>query len=804
MKLGLISKRFCSYASAAQLTSLLLLLIAQYFQSSHGQIVERLSLGSILQANQTLVSRNGTFALGFFSLGPDRNYLGVTYGFSKSTHIWMANRNDPAKNGASLTFSSDGNMVINNPDQTRVWMSGTNGKNISSIVMEESGNVVLKQNPGKVIWQSFDHHADTWVPGMNMYLGSNLTSSKSPVDIADGRFSMQMLQTTEFVLSLWNNSKQYWTSGVWNGQVFADVPEMSAKTSFYIFSLLNDSGRPYFTWSGKQNIGYSYFILESDGMIRVRIWDSIKNKWYIIWTQPKDPCQVEHLCGQNGICNSDSVPFCKCPQGFKPVDPTGWNEGDWSLGCVASFGVDCSMNFSFLQHTYYDPGSGARVYTGQNQAWCQNQCISDCACLGFSFDGSTNNCSLQYGPFFNGKKSPDIVQNFFLRSNAQSLLSNNGSKKRSRSWIIGLAVAVGCAVLLLVTLLLWQSLRRKRLEERRSSQYISGILKKFSYKELQTATNNFSEKLGAGGFGSVYKGRLRDQSMVGVKMLHQLKQGDKDFRAEVNTIGMIQHINLVRLRGFCAENEHRLLVYDYMPNESLNKLLFPRPRAQQQAVLDWDTRFTIALGTARGITYLHEQCRNCIIHCDIKPDNILLDANFFAKVSDFGMAKLLGREFSRVITSMRGTRGYLAPEWLSGLPITAKADVYSYGMTLLEIVSGRRNTDGKSTSNKWFFPLWAFQRAQLGDFSSLADSKMCGNFNEEQLKKAVWVAFWCIQDEETSRPSMGRVLQMLEGTLEVSDAPFPKSLLLLEVESNRSPSQFYMSLSMPKLEGEEE
>ncbi|KAJ7552940.1 hypothetical protein O6H91_06G077700 [Diphasiastrum complanatum] len=803
MRLG-FSENCCSYAQAT-LISLLILLIALYFQSSHGQIVERLLPGNTLQANQTLVSKNGDFALGFFPVGgPDRNYLGVSYGLSNSTHIWSANRNNPARVGAYLKFSMDGNVVVSNPDQTTVWMSGTSGMNVSSMVMEDSGNLVLNHNSGKMIWQSFDHPTDTWVPGMSMYLGSNLTSSKSTVDPGAGRFSMQMLPTTAFV-SLWNKTTQYWSSGIWNRNAFAGVPEMS-QNYFYDFSFLNDSGRPYFTWSEKKATHYSHFSLESDGIIRVHTWDSINAQWYTIWTQPKDPCQVDHLCGQNGICNGNTVTFCSCPQGFKAVDPTGWSQGDWSLGCVANFTVECSATqFSILQNTAYDQGSGAgtaRAYSGHDQAWCQSQCVKDCACLGFSFDGSTGNCSLQFGPFFNGKTSPYIDQNFFLRvqsSTTQSL----GNKKSSRVWVIGLGVAVGSAVLLLIALFVWQIFLRKCIPERENSEYSSGILKKFSYKELRTATNNFSEKIGSGGFGSVYKGCLQDQTKVGVKKLHNMRQGDKDFRAEVSTLGMIQHVNLVRLRGFCADHENRLLVYDYMPNGSLNSLLFSSPGAQQQVVLDWDTRFSIALGTARGITYLHEECRSCIIHCDIKPENVLLDADFCPKVSDFGLAKLMGREFSRVITSMRGTRGYLAPEWLSSLPVTAKADVYSYGMTLLEIISGRRNIDANTNLEKWFFPLWACQRARLGDYPSVADSKLCGNFNEEQLKRAILVALWCIQDEETSRPAMGRVVQMLEGTLEVDDAPFPKSLLLLEVERSQSPLHLSI-LSMPKSEGEEE
>ena len=165
-------------------------------------------------------------------------------------------------------------------------------------------------------------------------------------------------------------------------------------------------------------------------------------------------------------------------------------------------------------------------------------------------------------------------------------------------------------------------------------------------------------------------------------------RGEKQFRAEVSPIGTIQHVNLIRLLGFCSEKSTRILVYEYMPNGSLERNIF----ASTPVELRWNVRFQIALGIAKGLSYLHEECRSCIIHCDIKPDNVLLDASFMPKIADFGLAKLVGRDFSRVLTTMRGTVGYLAPEWISGTAITSKADVFSYGMMLFEIISGKRNS----------------------------------------------------------------------------------------------------------------
>lgn len=295
---------------------------------------------------------------------------------------------------------------------------------------------------------------------------------------------------------------------------------------------------------------------------------------------------------------------------------------------------------------------------------------------------------------------------------------------------------------------------------------IPGLPMRFSYKELDRATLSFSNKLGGGGFGSVYEGVLPDGSRVAVKKLESLGQGFKEFRAEVATIGSIHHLHLVQLRGFCAEGVHRLLVYEYLSNGSLDKSLF-----NSNKVLSWATRFDIALGTARGLAYLHEECREKIIHCDIKPENILLDDNYVAKVSDFGLAKLMNRELSQVFTTMRGTRGYLAPEWVTNYAITEKSDVFSFGMVLLEIVSGRKNCVPTETSEKWYFPTYAFRQLEIGQVTELVDAKLKGQVDLNLVGLVLRVALWCIQEDVTMRPSIGRVVQMLEGNIKVPNPP---------------------------------
>ncbi|CAA6660572.1 unnamed protein product [Spirodela intermedia] len=247
---------------------------------------------------------------------------------------------------------------------------------------------------------------------------------------------------------------------------------------------------------------------------------------------------------------------------------------------------------------------------------------------------------------------------------------------------------------------------------------------------------------------------------------------------EVATISSTHHLNLVRLIGFCSEGRHRLLIYEFMKNGSLDRSLFFSSSPSSTVALSWQTRFGVALGTARGIAYLHEECRDCIVHCDIKPENILLDDNFNARVSDFGLAKLVHPKDHRhrTLTSVRGTRGYLAPEWLANLPITSKSDVFSYGMVLLEIVSGRRNFDVSEGIDRKKFSVWAYEEFEKGNVESIVDRRLAPEeVDMVQMARAVHVSFWCIQEQPSQRPTMGRVVQMLEGTMEIERPPPPKA-----------------------------
>ncbi|XP_059434046.1 rust resistance kinase Lr10-like [Corylus avellana] len=285
---------------------------------------------------------------------------------------------------------------------------------------------------------------------------------------------------------------------------------------------------------------------------------------------------------------------------------------------------------------------------------------------------------------------------------------------------------------------------------------------RYSYVDIKRITNQFNEKLGEGAYGTVFKGKLSNEIHVAVKILNVSKGNGEEFINEVGTMGRIHHVNVVRLVGFCANGFRRALVYEFLPNDSLEKLI--SSTATKNCVLNWDKRQNIALGVARGIEYLHQGCYQQILHFDIKPHNVLLDQNLNPKISDFGLAKLCSKDQSAVsMTTARGTMGYIAPEVFSRNfgKVSSKADVYSFGILLLEIVGGRKNVDVRvENTSQVYFPEWIYNLLeQKEDIRIFVED----DGNAKTAKKLAIVGLWCIQWHPMDRPTMKDVVQMLNG-----------------------------------------
>ncbi|CAJ1978434.1 unnamed protein product [Sphenostylis stenocarpa] len=339
------------------------------------------------------------------------------------------------------------------------------------------------------------------------------------------------------------------------------------------------------------------------------------------------------------------------------------------------------------------------------------------------------------------------------------------TKNNRTGLIVGVVVGVGVVSFLSVFVIFCIIRRRKRQHE---DEELLGIDTKpytFSYSELKNATNDFNieNKLGEGGFGPVYKGTLNDGRVIAVKQLSVAShQGKSQFITEIATISAVQHRNLVKLYGCCIEGSKKLLVYEYLENKSLDQGLFGNC-----LTLNWSTRYDICLGVARGLAYLHEESRLRIVHRDVKASNILLDYELVPKISDFGLAKLYDDKKTHISTRVAGTIGYLAPEYAMRGHLTEKADIFSFGVVALELVSGRPNSDSSLEGEKVYLLEWAWQLHENDRIIDLVDPRL-SEFNEEEVKRIVGIALLCTQTSPTLRPSMSRVVAMLSGDIEVS------------------------------------
>ncbi|KAI3750396.1 hypothetical protein L2E82_21031 [Cichorium intybus] len=391
--------------------------------------------------------------------------------------------------------------------------------------------------------------------------------------------------------------------------------------------------------------------MDHDGNLRIYSLNESTGLWLISWQAITQPCNIHGICGRNGICVHGIPPECSCPPGHEWNDPT-----DFSEGCEG---------FCFTKSALFN---GYRYPTFPGTIYLKVPISMERTDSALILANSKATC-------------PEVT----VMVGSPSMYESSGKKVRwvyPFSFVIGIGVVEGLVILLGWWLFFKKNALLTNLEE--GYRMISSQFRSFTYQELVKATRNFKVEIGRGGSGTVYKGFLEDERVVAVKRLGDVSDGG-EFWAEVSTIGKINHMNLVRMWGLCSQKQHRLIVYEYVENLSLDQRLF------SSSFLQWKERFKVAIGIAKGLAYLHHECLEWVIHCDVKPENILLDGSFEPKIADFGLAKLSqrgsqGSEFTRI----RGTKGYMAPEWASNLPITAKVDVYSYGVVVLEMARGIR------------------------------------------------------------------------------------------------------------------
>ncbi|KAK1429623.1 hypothetical protein QVD17_11837 [Tagetes erecta] len=733
-------------------------------------VLQKAKLIPVFQASQMqfidnngffLVSNSSDFGFGFNPNSDVTSFTLVIIHRPSSRIIWSANRDSPVQNSDTFMFDDGGNAYLQSNGMV-IWSTNTGQKGVVAIELLDSGNMVLVNNDGGVVWQSFSYPTNTLLPNQSFFKGMKLVSNLNN----NLSFSLQIKTGDAFLSAEFKSQQPYWSMGKDTRRIInksgGDVNSATIEANSWRFYDENGTFLWQFVFADEYDANATWVaVLEDDGFI----------KFYNLYSQiaatrqiPDDSCSRPQACSKYYVCHDGNT--CQCASGLAQVNCKPQIAASCNRSKDASSLVNAGENLSYFALRFVSPLSKTDL------DGCKSLCLNNCTCLAMFFDNSSGNCYMfdQIGSFEDAKNGGNI-ESYIKVSGTQSGSGNNNQSTRVVIIVVVIVTLAAFVILGLVIVgIRYRNKKKAELtevpdensEEDTFLDSIAGMPVRFTYKDLQEATNDFTIKLGQGGFGSVYKGVLKDGTHLAVKRLEGIGQGKKEFRAEVSIIGSIHHHHLVKLKGFCAEGKHRLLVYEYMANGSLDRWLFG------EHLLDWDTRYNIAIATAKGLAYLHEDCDVKIVHCDIKPENVLLDDNFMAKVSDFGLAKLMTREQSHVFTTLRGTRGYLAPEWITNYAISEKSDVYSYGMVLLEIISGRKNYTSSETSH---FPTYAFRMMEEGKIQTLLDGKMKVKENDERVVVATRVALWCIQDDVNLRPSMIKVVQMLERLCPVPPPP---------------------------------
>lgn len=790
------------------------------------QAVNTITKGQSVRDGETLVSVDETFELGFFS--PENSsarYVGVRYHKTQEQPVvWVANRERPIsdKNGV-FTIAEDGNLIVKDGNENVIWSSQNASilSNVTAAVLLPTGNLVLSSNGSigdlnKAYWQSFNDPTDTFLPNMKVFVDGGVgekhifSSWKSANDPSPGNFTMGVDPRGAPQVVIWEQSRRRWRSGHWNAQIFIGVPNMAIVTNYlYGFKFTSeDDGKWYFTYNPTDTTRFMRFRISWEGYEEQLKWNESENKWDLIQLEPANDCERYNYCGNFGVCTESDGLKCSCMEGFAPRYPDQWSREDWSGGCERKSPLQCQRNKTdqgedgFKQLNSMKLPDFADAYSGISADTCQKMCLSNCSCTAFA-EVNGIGCMLWHGDLID-------VQNFGSKAGNSIYIRLADSELDGKRLSVPVIIVIAMVAVIFLTLsmcLLWTI--RKRLQAvatgtltswttrtempihdvSNSNAYSTDVsesvelaidgskvngpdLPLFNFNSVAAATNNFSEKnkLGQGGFGLVYKGKLPGGAEVAVKRLSKISgQGLEEFKNEVILIAKLQHRNLVRLLGCCIQGEEKLLIYEYMPNRSLDSFLFD---PKKQALLNWKTRFTIIEGIARGLLYLHRDSRLRIIHRDLKASNILLDEEMNPKISDFGMARIFGGNQNEANTNrVVGTYGYMAPEYAMEGLFSVKSDVYSFGVLLLEIMSGRKNTSFRF-SDQVTLIAYAWQLWEEGKAIELVDPSIRESCGQAEVVRCIQVGMLCVQDSAVHRPTMASVVLMLES--DIPSVPLPR------------------------------
>ncbi|CAL5089946.1 unnamed protein product [Urochloa decumbens] len=738
-----------------------------------------------LSGNQTLASPSDAFRLGLFpASNRSRWFLGIWFTVSPDTVVWVANRDRPlTTSSAAVEVTAGGFLALRDAATNEtVWSSSNSSAGAAAAELRDTGNLVLTDaSTGAVVWQSFEHPSNTFLPemrvGRNLRTGAewSLSSWRAADDPSPGSFRYVMSAAGAPELHVWSGGRKTYRTGPWNGARFSGIPEMTTFEDMFEFQFTDDaagSGEVSYMFRNRDGSPLSRVLLNESGVMQRMVWDEASEAWSNFWSGPRDQCDAYARCGAFGVCDVGNAVVCGCAAGFAPRSPAEWYMRNNSGGCARRTPLRCAGagggdGFYVLRGVKLPDTGTTAVDAGATMQECARRCLENCNCTAYAaadIRGGGSGCIQWFGDLVD-MRYVDSGQDLYVKL-AKSDLPD--APKNTRRLVAVITMVVTGFVLLLLSLafVIWRKARHSErvamLDD--AAELMSGECPTYPMGTIRTATNGFCREniIGRGGFGVVYKGQLPDGQQVAVKKLcaeNTPAQGRlNEFMNEVVLIANLQHRNLVRLLGCCVHCSERMLVYEYMSNKSLDAFIFDERR---RASLSWKARLDIILGIARGVLYLHQDSRLSIVHRDLKAANVLLDADMVAKISDFGIARLFSSSADRQETITRtiiGTYGYMAPEYAMDGTVSFMQDVYSFGVLLLEIVSGRRNQRSFNLiAHAW--GLWEGDRSQ-----DLTDPAIRGGCTAGELAQAaacVQVALLCVQDCPSRRPPMADVIPML-------------------------------------------
>ncbi|MQM01968.1 hypothetical protein Taro_034730 [Colocasia esculenta] len=739
------------------------------FVSSCKAAVDRLTQGQELSLNQTMVSAGGVFAMGFFNPGnstASQYYLGMWYnGIPQRTVVWVANRVNPLTDASGvLTVSGDGNIAVVDGKARVLWSTNVTAEVISedaTAVLLDSGNFVLmagqrQSSNSNVLWQSFDHPTDTLLPTMKLLrnrkqgIKTRLVAWKAGDDPSPGEFSVAMDPDTPMQVRIYRGSQTWMRGLIWKGAPVGGAERVNSTLSIYV-PVIDINGdeidNSFFVTEGS---GLMRWVLQPNGHLSRVFWSQSSGGWTVLESFPTDACSFYALCGPNGLCVGNGS--CRCMEGFVPQKKEAWSAGNFFGGCVRVAPVACGEGDGFLRLEGIKVPDRFMVVKNVTAVECEEVCRRNRSCTAYFFANTTSYESSTRCLVWAGELV-DLQSTATLPAAELSLASCPVERREDNLSVPYKYAGMRTPGKMLASDPKFSGMLRSK------ENTVESLL--FHFSTIVAATGNFSASnvLGQGGFGPVYKGKLQDEE-VAVKRLSKCSgQGFEEFKNEVELIARLQHQNIVQLVGWCLHKDEKILIYEYLPNRSLDQFIFDPSRS---AELDWAKRFHIIQGIAHGLLYLHQHSRLHVVHRDLKTSNILVDGALNPKISDFGLARMFGANQTEATTErIVGTYGYMSPEYaLNGL-FSEKSDVFSFGVILLEIICGKRNArfyPYKESLNLlgYAWHLWEEKR-----WLEMVDPVILESCNPSEVEKCVQVGLLCVQEDLDSRATMSSAVQML-------------------------------------------